>query len=230
MRKVFNSPFKVTQAFGVNTEYYKQFGLRAHEGLDVIPTTGDWSVYSLPFKGIVVKDIDMAGKGGNYGVHVTIWYPDIKEAWMYCHLASNSLFLNQEIAPTSYIGVMGGTGNTTGPHLHLNRFKVDVNGLRLNKENGYLGGIDPLPGLEEPLPEVVYNVPTITPQTRIPYIVDDSGNPMEVQAVLSTITDLKRDNNVLRQERNDAFNRLTKTSEIAQHLSQAQDLLKSISG
>jgi len=143
------SPFKVTQKFKANPTYYKQFGLLGHEGLDIVPTGKDISIFSLLHKGKVVKDIDMEAKGGAYGNHCTIWYPDIGEAWMYCHLNSNTVFLGQEIEPSYYLGQMGSTGNTTGPHLHLNRFKVTENGVRLNKNNGYLGGIDPLPYLEE---------------------------------------------------------------------------------
>lgn len=155
MIKVFNSPFRITQKFGERPDYYKQFGLVGHEGLDLVPTSSDWSIYSLPHKGIVVKDIDMGSKGGAYGVHVTVWYPDINEAWMYCHLKTNTVSEGQTIDPAVYLGQMGDSGNTQGAHLHLNRFKVDSRGYRQNKSNGYLGGIDPLPFLEESVPNVI---------------------------------------------------------------------------
>lgn len=184
MIKVFNSPFRVTQKFGINSDYYKQFGLTGHEGLDLVPTSSDWSVYSLPYKGKVVKDIDMASKGGAYGITDTIWYPEIGEAWQYCHLKTNTLYEGQEIDPGIYIGQMGDTGNTKGAHLHVNRFKVNVNGIRLNKDNGTLGGIDPLPFLEqEPKPDPNANLlPVITDQTRIPQI-----DNKEVQAIRSEL-------------------------------------------
>lgn len=150
MTKVFATDFIVTQKFGVNPGYYKQFGLTAHEGLDLIPKTlKSLDVFSLPFPGIIVKDFDMASKGGAYGINCTIWYPQISEAWQFCHLSSNAVYMGQEIPPAAFIGVMGSTGNTKGAHLHLNRFKVDTYGIRLNKNNGYLGGVDPLPFLEE---------------------------------------------------------------------------------
>ncbi len=146
--KVFNSPLKVTQTFGNKLiidgkEYYPQFGLLGHEGLDCVPQSTDWTVHTLPYPGIVVKDIDIPGK--IYGIQNTIWYPEIEEAWMYCHLASNRVFIDQKLPPVIPLGVMGGTGNVMGSHLHINRFKVDARGYRLNKDNGYLGGIDPLP-------------------------------------------------------------------------------------
>lgn len=164
MIKVFNSPFRITQPFGSDhyltiggkkvkaSEYYGQWGLAGHEGLDLVPTTSDWTTFSLPYKGQVVKDIDMEEKGGNYGLNNTIWYPEIDEAWQYCHLSSNRLYVDQEIPPVYPIGTMGSTGNTTGAHLHINRFQVDARGYRLNKDNGYLGGIDPLPFLTEHTP------------------------------------------------------------------------------
>lgn len=158
MIKVFNSPFRITQKFGKNPDYYKKFGLAGHEGLDIVPTTSDWTIFSLPYPGVVIKDIDMGVKGGAYGIHCTIWYKEINEAWIYCHMASNKVYLGQEISPTSPIGAMGNTGNTTGPHVHITRLKVDARGYRLDKDNGYLGGIDPLPFLMKDIGEGVSEV------------------------------------------------------------------------
>ncbi len=145
---IFKSGLRVTQDYGVNADYYKQFGLLAHEGLDATPIDStDKTIHSLPYKGKVVKDIDMGDKGGAYGINNTIWYPEIGEAWQYCHMEKNFLSMDQEVAAGAEIGIMGVTGNTSGLHVHINRFKVDSNGYRLNKDNGYLGGIDPLPFL-----------------------------------------------------------------------------------
>lgn len=150
---LFDSGLRVTQEFGVNKSYYSKWGLQGHEGLDVTPLNHLKNIKkerrfkSLPYRGVVVKDIDMASKGGNYGNTFTLWYPEIKEAWQYCHNSENEVSMGQEIAPSSYIGYMGGTGNTNGDHVHINRFKVDARGYRINKQNGFLGGIDPLPFL-----------------------------------------------------------------------------------
>jgi len=157
MRSLFRSKHKITQEYGVNKDYYSKFGLQGHEGLDLIPTGTDWSVKALA-DGVVVKDEDNA-RSGAYGVNVTIWHPTLNKATQYCHLASNLVSLGQSVKAGDDIGIMGSTGNSTGAHVHLNLFETDANGVRQNKDNGYLGGINPLPFLEEsqPVEEVNQN-------------------------------------------------------------------------
>lgn len=150
MRSLFRSKHKVTQAFGVNVEYYKQFGLKAHEGIDLIPTGTVWDVLCLA-DGVVVKDEDNALSGA-YGVNVTVWHPKLRKATQYCHFKENYVVNGQVVSMGEKLGLMGKTGNTTGAHVHLNLFETDENGIRLNKNNGYLGGIDPLPFIEEEVP------------------------------------------------------------------------------
>lgn len=144
----FNSKYKITQAFGVNAADYKKFGLKGHEGIDLIPTGTVLDVFCLA-DGVVVLDDDEVDSVASdpYGKIVTIWHPTLKLATMYCHLASNTVAKGQQVKKGDKIGVMGSTGNSTGPHLHLNLFQVDDNGVRLNRDNGYNGGIDPLPFL-----------------------------------------------------------------------------------
>lgn len=150
MRRIFNSDFKVTQVFKNNPGYYGQFGLAGHEGLDIIPTGSDWTVNAAE-DGVVVKDDDIAGSplSDPYGKFVTLWHPSIKKATQYAHLTSNVVSLGQQVKRGEKIGTMGTTGNSSGAHLHLNLFDVDTNGVRLNVNNGFKGGIDPLPFLNE---------------------------------------------------------------------------------
>lgn len=162
MKKIFNSDFKVTQIYGgdhtltINkkeykaSDYYGKFGLKGHEGIDLIPSDNDWTVKAAA-DGVVVRDDDFAGdpKADVYGIYVTIWHPQLKKATQYCHLESNQVFVNQQIKAGEPIGKMGKTGNTSGAHLHLNLFEVDDKGYRLNKDNGFMGGVDPLPFLNE---------------------------------------------------------------------------------
>lgn len=146
MRSPFRSKFRITQGFGENPDYYKRFGLLAHEGIDIVPTGKVWDVLCLE-NGIVVKDEDNS-RSGAYGIYVTIWHPSLKKATQYCHLKSNLVSLGERVEKRQKIGVMGSTGNVTGAHVHLNLFQTSKEGYRLNRNNGYLGGIDPLPFLE----------------------------------------------------------------------------------
>lgn len=181
MKEVFKSDFKITQAFGVNKEYYQQFGLAGHEGIDLIPTNlSDWTIISPENDGQVVKDIDYPMQGGAYGITMTIWYPKLKIALQFCHLSNNFVKIGDDVQKGQEIGVMGDTGNTNGAHLHLNRFEVDENGIRLNKNNGYLGGTDPLPYLQA---EDEQTIPV--PKNDFVRIVSKSSNYDKVVEYLS---------------------------------------------
>lgn len=147
MRNPFRSKFRITQEYSKNPSYYKRFGLKGHEGLDLVPTGKVLDVMALE-EGIVVRDEDNP-KSGAYGNFLTLWHPTIKKATQYAHLKENILKVGDRVQKGQKIGTMGNSGNTTGPHLHLNLFEVDDKGIRLNRNNGYYGGIDPLPWLEE---------------------------------------------------------------------------------
>jgi murein DD-endopeptidase MepM/ murein hydrolase activator NlpD len=55
---------------------------------------------------------------GSYGNKTVITLEDGTEIW-YCHQASLSVGVGQEVVAGEVIGAVGMTGNTTGPHLHL---------------------------------------------------------------------------------------------------------------
>lgn len=175
MKKLFSSEARLTQGFGARPEYYSQFGLKGHEGADYVPTGSDWSVLCLE-DGVVVKDDDIAGdkRTDAYGKSVTVWHKAKRKATQYCHLADNFVSLGQELKKGEKLGIMGSTGNTDGAHVHLNVFDVDENGIRLNRNNGYSGGIDPVPFLQEAAPpDSAGNTQPVaqwTPQTKIPLL------------------------------------------------------------
>jgi hypothetical protein len=144
---LFKSGYKITQVFGNNPDYYKQFGFAGHEGIDLVPNTkGDNDLYCVE-GGEVLRDVDDP-KSGAYGIHVVIWNKERQRAIWYCHLDSDTTSLGQMVKAGDRIGVMGGTGNVTGPHLHLNVRPTDANKNVLNPNNGYKGFVDPLPILK----------------------------------------------------------------------------------
>jgi len=141
---IFKPGYRITQEFGANADYYKQFGIPHHEGIDLVSMSDDWEIYSFPYAGRVVKDID--SPRGVYGNNVTIWYPDIGLAFQYCHMKINRVSVGDVLKPMQLIGTMGDTGNSMGAHVHLNGIAVDKNGYR-QKHFGINGCFDFLPAL-----------------------------------------------------------------------------------
>ena len=144
-REFWEVPFaggtRETQPHGTNNHGvdYTQFGLSGHNGNDLIPYSGDWNVRSVS-NGVVVKDYDTPVTG--YGNYITIWDAENNLAFQYSHLANNTLSVGDIVVKGQVIGVMGNTGFVTGPHLHLMKFDVNDNGVRLNANNGTSGAID----------------------------------------------------------------------------------------
>ncbi|MBI4671252.1 MAG: M23 family metallopeptidase [Chloroflexi bacterium] len=134
----------LTQAFGANPQNYAQFGLNGHEGLDFVPQGGDKKVYAVE-SGVVVQDVDDPVPGKAYGINVVIYVPLNRRLWTYAHLAENYVKQGDKILRGQPLGLMGNTGNTTGPHLHLGLRQTDANGNPLNGNNGFKGFIDPAP-------------------------------------------------------------------------------------
>lgn len=143
--KIFDEPFEVTQKFGVNPQNYIKYGFKAHEGIDLIPASRRTGVkmYS-PISGVVVRDQDVSRDG--YGIFNVIWNEEKKIAVWMCHMKRNYLNYGDEVRKGEMVvGLMGGTGNVTGDHLHLMLCETDKNGVRINTDNGYKGFIDPWP-------------------------------------------------------------------------------------
>ena len=63
----------------------------------------------------VVTDVAYAGP---YGLRTIITLPDGTEVW-YCHQTDVSVYAGQAVDVADPIGTVGSTGNSTGPHLHL---------------------------------------------------------------------------------------------------------------
>lgn len=145
MRKPFNGEFRLTQKFGENPAYYKQFGFAGHEGVDWgLP---DGTPVTACARGTVVRRNDV--KDGAYGIYTVLYHKELSLATWYCHLQEVKVSLGQDVNEGDIIALSDNTGNTTGSHLHLNLCRTDSNGYRINTDNGYKGFIDPLPFLEQ---------------------------------------------------------------------------------
>lgn len=168
MKSCFTSNIRITQLFGndfyfygrkaiskkeysqlENAEkiryklYYKQYGMKGHNGLDIVPTDNDdLRLYSL-FDGILIAKYFHK----LYGNRIVIWNPDRKLIEYHNHLKDFNfdIKINNKLEARTLLGTMGSTGKVFGAHDHLAFAKSDDSGNRINRGNGYFGYIDPLP-------------------------------------------------------------------------------------
>ncbi|TDC46241.1 M23 family metallopeptidase [Jiangella ureilytica] len=99
--------YRITAGFGAGGSMWSN----RHTGLDFAAPTGT-EVMSLS-----AGEIIFAGYDGPYGNKIVIRHWDGTETW-YCHL-SRFVLRSGDVMPGEVIGRVGSTGNSTGPHLHL---------------------------------------------------------------------------------------------------------------
>lgn len=134
---IFEGDHPVSQYYGANVGYYSQFGFtNGHEGVDWATPTGVKVL--APFDGVIIRDVDDP-KSGAYGTHLVVWDPVQKCAVWFCHLSENYVSPGQSFKRGDVLGKTGNTGNSTGPHLHVNFVETDASGNRLNTGNGQKG-------------------------------------------------------------------------------------------
>jgi murein DD-endopeptidase MepM/ murein hydrolase activator NlpD len=100
-----------------------------HTGQDFAAPMG------APIRAIGAGEITYAGYDGAYGNKIVIRHEDGTETW-YCHMSAFE-YTGGYVRPGTTIGYVGSTGNSTGPHLHL------------EVHPGGGDAIDPLPWLRE---------------------------------------------------------------------------------
>ncbi|QKW08121.1 M23 family metallopeptidase [Streptomyces sp. NA04227] len=83
-----------------------------HTGLDFAAPTG------TPVKAVHSGTVKEAGWSGAYGYRTVLELEDGTEIW-YCHQSSMSVSVGQQVTTGDVIGRVGSTGNSSGPHLHV---------------------------------------------------------------------------------------------------------------
>ncbi len=100
-------------------------GWRLHRGIDVvsniIPAYNKPPIYSMS-DGIVITST----YNSSYGHYVVIQHNGGEYKSLYAHLYEPGIHLGMKVKKGQQIGLMGGTGNVTGPHLHLELYKNNV--------------------------------------------------------------------------------------------------------
>lgn len=136
------------QPFGANPQFYadpKYGGIKSHNGCDFLTNHG-WSIYAS-HDGFAEYQIDPAG---GHGVVITSKDGSYKSIyWHLCdgtELQFKSPIFNKKNIPVEtgdVIGYSDNTGASTGTHLHWG-VKLCENGETINKDNGWLGAVNPM--------------------------------------------------------------------------------------
>jgi murein DD-endopeptidase MepM/ murein hydrolase activator NlpD len=99
--------YRVTAGFGSAGRLWSS----RHTGLDLA------APYGAPVAAVSAGEIVFAGYDGAYGNKVVVRHWDGTETW-YCHL-SRITARSGSVAAGEQVGNLGSSGNSTGPHLHL---------------------------------------------------------------------------------------------------------------
>lgn len=116
-----------TPVSGIITSRYGYRSRGFHTGLDIATSLG------TGFTAIASGTVTYAGPKGSYGNLIIINHGNGIESY-YAHCNSINVSVGQNVNASSVIGAVGSTGNSTGPHLHL---EIRANGQTLNPQ-GYL--------------------------------------------------------------------------------------------
>lgn len=97
----------------------------SHTGLDLAAPLG------TTVTPIATGTVTFAGYQGSYGYLVIVDHGNGVESY-YAHCSQIFVGVGQNVAQSTAISAVGSTGNSTGPHLHL---EIRLNGVPLNPEN-----------------------------------------------------------------------------------------------
>lgn len=100
--------YDLTARFGQSSGLWAN----THTGLDFAAPAG------TPVVSVANGVVTSTEYDGSYGNKVVVTLDDGTEVW-YCHLTSFSVSPGDNVSGGSPIGTVGSTGNSTGPHLHL---------------------------------------------------------------------------------------------------------------
>lgn len=88
------------------------YSLGYHTGVDFSAPQG------TPVKAVAAGTVVASDSSGSYGINVKIKHSDGTYSF-YAHLSAKTVFPGQQVAAGRMIGNVGSTGNSSGPHLHL---------------------------------------------------------------------------------------------------------------
>lgn len=102
------SSYRLTGLFGQSSYLWST----VHTGLDFAAPEG------TPIYSVGAGTVTEAAYAGSYGYRTIVTLADGTEIW-YCHQSSISVAVGSAVSRGEVVGLVGSTGNVTGPHLHL---------------------------------------------------------------------------------------------------------------
>lgn len=102
------SGYRLSARFGQSSSLWAS----THTGLDFAAPSG------TPVVSVARGTVRSTEYAGSYGNRVVVVLEDGTEVW-YAHLSSFSVSPGESVDPGEQLGTVGSTGNSTGPHLHL---------------------------------------------------------------------------------------------------------------
>ena len=100
--------YHLTAGFGESSGLWAS----THTGLDFAAPTG------TPVLSVANGTVRSTEYSGAYGNRIVVALEDGTEVW-YCHLSAFNVSVGESVTGGQQIGLVGSTGNVTGPHLHL---------------------------------------------------------------------------------------------------------------
>ena len=111
----------ITSRFGVGSRIRRS----SHTGLDIATSTG------TPIAAAASGTVTFSGYKGSYGNMIVISHGNGVQTY-YGHCSKLYVSAGAQVSQGEIIGAVGSTGNSTGPHLHL---EIRVNGVAYNPQN-----------------------------------------------------------------------------------------------
>ena len=111
----------ITSRYGVSSSIRSS----THTGLDIAAPQG------TSIKAVSEGTVTCASYNGAYGNLVKIDHGNGIETW-YAHTSKIYVTVGQKVEAGEVIAAVGSTGNSTGPHLHL---EIRINGEHVNPQN-----------------------------------------------------------------------------------------------
>ena len=179
---------------GVHDAFGAESGGRSfpHTGSDFTP-----NIWGDPIPVYAVEDGRVIAVGGNLhdtsgpGINVRIEQPS--GVWLYGHLSRRDVSYGQRVKAGQQVGLLGNSGGTTGPHLHITRFTTRAaalaNAVPTRRNGRSVAAWAAANNLADPM--AIINRPAPTPDPLDPFeeIMSYYKNKQEFRADLADLID-----------------------------------------